>query len=106
DYAAFAEANFDITPSLIQTGGVRVFKAKNTLFGFSGFASNALSAAATTGGKYTNCTLPINLDTCVHADKTSKKSGETHKASLSWQIDPSRMVYFTYSTGFRPGGNN
>ncbi len=25
---------------------------------------------------------------------------------LTYQIDPDRMVYATYSTGFRPGGNN
>ena len=26
--------------------------------------------------------------------------------TLTYQIDPDRMVYGTYSTGFRPGGNN
>jgi len=97
DYAAFGEANFDITPSVILTGGIRVFKARNTLSGFSGFAFNAEDAG---------CSLPIDLDTCVNVDKTYKESGETHKVSLSWQVDPDRMIYLTYSTGFRPGGNN
>jgi iron complex outermembrane receptor protein len=43
---------------------------------------------------------------CVNVDKRAKDSGETHKASLSWKIDPQKTVYFTYSTGFRPGGAN
>jgi len=30
----------------------------------------------------------------------------TPKAALQWQIDPSNMVYFTYSKGFRSGGGN
>jgi iron complex outermembrane receptor protein len=97
DYAAFGEANFDITPELTLTAGIRGFKAKNTLSGFSGFASNAAAVG---------CTLPINLATCVNVDKTYKESGETHKLNLTWQIDPDHMVYATYSTGFRPGGNN
>jgi outer membrane receptor protein involved in Fe transport len=32
--------------------------------------------------------------------------GETHKVSLQYQITPSHMAYFTWSTGFRPGGDN
>jgi outer membrane receptor protein involved in Fe transport len=34
------------------------------------------------------------------------ENGETHKINLTYQIDPDVMVYGTYSTGFRPGGNN
>jgi outer membrane receptor protein involved in Fe transport len=103
DYAVFAEANFDITRTLTLTGGVRGFKARNTLTGFSGFASNAAAVG---------CTLPINLATCSNIigpngpGKVYKETGETHKFNLTWQIDPDHMVYGTYSTGFRPGGNN
>jgi len=97
DYAAFAEVNFDLSRSLILTGGIRLFKARNTLAGFSGFTSNALDAG---------CTVPINLATCTNVDKTYKESGETHKVNLTWQVDNDHMVYATYSTGFRPGGNN
>jgi outer membrane receptor protein involved in Fe transport len=31
---------------------------------------------------------------------------ETHKATLSWKFAPNKMVYATYSTGYRPGGLN
>lgn len=98
DYAVFGEASFDITPDLILTGGIRGFKAKNTLFGFSGFRSNALA--------------PICLPTtqtdrpCNNFDKVYKETGETHKINLTYKVDSQRLIYATYSTGFRPGGNN
>ena len=96
DYAAFGQLAYDITPSLTLTGGIRGFIAHNTLKGFSGFQSTALRAG---------CQVPIALS-CISVDKKVDESGETHKATLQWQIDPDRMVYATYSTGFRPGGNN
>ena len=104
DYAAFGEAYYKITPELTLSAGIRGFKARNTLHGFSGFASNA----ATVG-----CTIPITPGGCDNIlapdgtpGKTYKESGETHMAKLSWQVDPDKLVYLTYSTGFRPGGNN
>jgi outer membrane receptor protein involved in Fe transport len=96
DYAAFGEASLDIVPGVTLTGGIRAFRYRNTLFGFSGFASNAEAVG---------CTVPIDTS-CVNVDKVAKESGETHKLNLTWQVDPDHMVYATYSTGFRPGGNN
>jgi len=43
---------------------------------------------------------------CTNLNQAVTESGETHKVNLSWHIDPDRMVYATYSTGFRPGGVN
>lgn len=40
DYALFGEASFDITPQITLTGGGRLFKYDNTLFGFAGFGKN------------------------------------------------------------------
>ncbi len=96
DYAMFGQANYDITPELTLTGGIRAFFYKNTLNGFSGFQSTALSFG---------CAIPVT-DACQSIDKKASESGETHKVTLTYQIDPDRMVYATYSTGFRPGGNN
>ncbi len=98
DYAVFGEASFDITEKLILTGGIRGFKAKNTLFGFSGFRSNALAAIC----------LPTNQTDrpCNNFDRLYEETGETRKVNLTYKIDPQKLVYTTYSTGFRPGGNN
>ena len=40
DWALFGEMNFDVTPQITLTAGGRVFKYKNTLFGFAGFGKN------------------------------------------------------------------
>lgn len=96
DYAMFGQANYDIMPGLTLTGGIRAFFYRNTLTGFSGFQSTALSFG---------CAIPVT-DACQSIDKKASESGETHKVTLTYQIDPDRMVYGTYSTGFRPGGNN
>jgi len=40
DWAIFGEANWDITPQLTVTGGLRFYKFNNSLFGFAGFGKN------------------------------------------------------------------
>jgi len=103
DYAVFTEWNADITDSVKITGGIRKFWVNNTLYGFFGYNKNLSSAGEAA------CFTPVNFDTdrpCVNTDKKVVENGETHKVNLQYQIDPDRMVYTTYSTGFRPGGNN
>ena len=100
DYAAFAEATFDLTDRLKLIGGIRGFRAENSLFGFSGFASSVTSTE--------NPCLPTTSTDrpCDNVDKSTSEDGATYKASLAWQITPNKLVYATYATGFRPGGNN
>lgn len=99
DFAAYAQGNFDLTPHLTLTGGLRGFIYTNTLTGFSGYPSYPPASA--------NCKFPLaTLSSCSFDNKRSHGSGETHKVNLTWQIDTNHMVYGTYSTGFRPGGNN
>jgi iron complex outermembrane receptor protein len=114
DYAAFGEGSFDITDQLKLTGGIREFWVNNTLYGFFGFNDNVtnygysssgekgcFTPIVTTPGVYTGGNRP-----CVNTDKRVVEHGETHKINLQYQIDPDVMVYATWSTGFRPGGNN
>jgi outer membrane receptor protein involved in Fe transport len=103
DYAAFGEATFDITPKLSLTGGIRVFNARNSLVGFFGFASSFSSHT----GEAT-CFAPgtVGRAPCTDLDKTVTENGETHKVNLTYKIDDTKLLYFTYSTGFRPGGVN
>ncbi len=100
DYAMFGEASFDILPELTLTGGIRGFIAHNTLDGFSG-GIGALDREMSLFG----CT-GTTAQECPNINKKYIESGETHKVNLTWKVDPDRMVYATYSTGFRPGGNN
>jgi iron complex outermembrane recepter protein len=100
DYALFGEGAFDLTKELTLIAGIRGFNANNTLFGFSGGAGSLAQSASVN-----HCAV-VNAIACPNTDKAYQESGETHKAELKWQIDPAKMTYFIYSTGFRPGGNN
>ena len=99
DYAGFIDGSFDILPNLTINGGIRYFKTRNSLSGFSGFSSTA--SDPTTCLPSTDPALP-----CLLFDKTAREDGETHKVNLTWKPRTDAMVYFTYSTGFRPGGIN
>ena len=107
DKAIFAEGHYNITPTLKLTGDIRYFWTDYKVRGFAGVAGSAAGVG---------CTTPLPDDerlTCVNtnpnaADGTGryKEDGETHKVALDWQFQPDKMVYFNYSTGFRPGGFN
>jgi iron complex outermembrane receptor protein len=101
DTALFGELAYDIVPGLTLTGGIRFFHANNSLKGFFGFQSYEFPGGVT-------CFAPTSVDNgpCTNLDVGVKENGETHKVNLTWQIDDDRMVYATYSTGFRPGGVN
>ncbi len=98
DYALFGEASFDILKNLTLTAGIRGYRYDNSLKGFFGFASYETS----------HCFAPTSVDNgpCTDLDASAKGSGETHKVNLTWQVTDDKMVYATYSTGFRPGGVN
>ncbi|HEX7858540.1 MAG TPA: TonB-dependent receptor [Sphingobium sp.] len=116
DEAIFAEAHYNITPKLRLTGGIRYFWTDSATVGFAGVAASAQGSAATyvpTGTAGCPTPLPAARLQCLNtnplaADQTQRysESGETHKVALNWQFTPSKMVYFNYSTGFRPGGTN
>lgn len=106
DYALFADGTFDIIDQLKLSAGVRGFVANNSLNGFFGFGEYGGALSSSGEG---SCTTPIVYNSilpCKNVDKHLRESGETHRATLTYQIDPDAMVYFTYSTGFRPGGIN
>ncbi|MEZ5500038.1 MAG: TonB-dependent receptor [Steroidobacteraceae bacterium] len=117
DKALFTEVSFDMTDKLSGTVGVRFFEANNTLHGFfgysSGFSSRTGEAACVTpvvAGSGVNGGPCINLyalsDPTGATPKGVKESGNTPKFNLTYKFDPDRMVYATYSRGFRPGGVN
>jgi iron complex outermembrane receptor protein len=103
DIAWYAEGSWDITKQLTLTGGVRVYGYDNSLQGFFGFGSGFSSH---TGVSQCFSDKRFNGAPCTNLNKRVKDNGETHKLNLTYHIDDDRMVYFTYSTGFRPGGIN
>ncbi len=107
DKAAFGEVTYDITPKLSATAGIRFFKAHNTLQGFFGYG---LGFSGSTGEAGCDPN-PANWVTfhgapCVNLDKGVRESGNTPRFNLTYHIDDGKLVYATYSEGFRPGGIN
>ncbi len=43
---------------------------------------------------------------CTNVGKSVYESGQTHKINLTYKFDDQRLLYATWSTGFRPGGVN
>ncbi|MGB8328387.1 MAG: TonB-dependent receptor [Steroidobacteraceae bacterium] len=107
DSAFFTEMNYDLTPKLTLTGGIRFFKAKNSLEGFFGYGlTNDFTSS--TGEK--SCPTPnvrgVNGAPCTNLDRQLDESGNTPKLNLSYKITDDHLVYATWSKGFRPGGIN
>ena len=103
DSAAFGEVYYDITPKLTVTAGVRAFKAENSLVGFFGFSRGYSSRTGEAA-----CFAPaiVAKSPCTNLDASVEETGETYKLNLTYHVDDDRMIYATYSTGFRPGGVN
>jgi outer membrane receptor protein involved in Fe transport len=104
DYAAFGEVSFDITDNLTATAGARFFHTENSLKGFFGYAagySSSQGEAACPAGS-----PPFEGAPCTEFDKKITQSDHISKGNLTYKFDDSKMIYATYSEGFRPGGIN
>jgi outer membrane receptor protein involved in Fe transport len=119
DYALFGEATADVTDKLSFTGGIRLFRARNSLEGFFGL-NDSWSTSGTNGEAL--CSVQagdpvgdesswvpyesIGTAPCKNLDKIVEEDDYTPKVNLTYRFDDDRMAYFTWSKGFRPGGVN
>ncbi len=107
DQAAFAQVTWDITQQWALTGGFRYFKYDNSLEGFYGFSANYDTLAGYGTGMAKCFAGPmISADPCTNLDKEVKDSGSVPRVNLTYKLTPDRLLYATYSKGFRPGGIN
>jgi len=84
--------------------GLRYYESKNSLEGFYGFGdgySSTYGVALCQTPFVTFKTAP-----CKNLDDIVKEDGIIPKANLTYHIDAQRLVYATFSKGFRPGGVN
>ncbi len=86
--AVFGEVGFDVTENFTVTAGGRWFEYETF------YRLRQEHPIGTTGANF--------LDDAVDTDE----SGSVMKLNLTYKIDDARMVYATYSEGFRNGGNN
>jgi iron complex outermembrane receptor protein len=109
DQAAFGQATWDIDPSWQLIGGIRFYKYKNSLEGFYGYSANYLNLTGFYPGQnicIPGARAPFHGAPCTDLNETISDNGRTYRGTLTYKFDPDRLTYFTYSTGFRPGGVN
>lgn len=116
DVAVFGELTWDFTDKLSLLGGFRWYDSDNTLQGYYGY-SEAYSGSGNSGE--TLCSfqagdarfdrsgwIPFGGAPCRNLNKGVKEDGVSPKVTLTYKFDSDRLVYATYSEGFRPGGAN
>ena len=119
DQAAFGQATWDITRNWQATAGIRFYKYDNSIQGFYGYSAAYQDQTgyfpgqnicgpnpATPGAPLTPNYAPFHGAPCTDLNSDVSDSGRTYKANLTYKFDPNRLMYFTYSTGYRPGGVN
>ncbi|HEY7642823.1 MAG TPA: TonB-dependent receptor [Steroidobacteraceae bacterium] len=120
DKAIFGELTYDITDKLTVTGGLRWFEAENSLEGYFGFgdgySTNAHSGEALCEqilgdpvGDHSHFVPFVNKTgtaPCVNLSRRVDEKDTIGKVNVAYKFDPDRMVYATYSRGYRPGGVN
>ena len=103
DEAVFGELSYDINPALTATVGGRFFRNNNTLEGFYGYGDWGWSS---TGVASCFSSVQFHGAPCTNLDKSTRESGSLGRANLTWRINDDKMVYATWSEGYRPGGIN
>jgi iron complex outermembrane recepter protein len=120
DEAVFGELTFDITDAFSVTAGGRWFRANNSLKGFFGFADGYFAledfdpGVVPYGEAYCRFAygddranwVPYEGAPCLVNDKNVRESGSLGRFNATWEISDTKMLYATYSEGYRPGGIN
>lgn len=103
DMAVFGELSFDVTERLTLTGGLRAFRAENSLRGFFGYGAGFSGSTGEAA-----CFSPESvLDSpCTNLDKSVEEEDIVPRFNATFDIDDDKLIYVTYSEGYRPGGIN
>jgi iron complex outermembrane receptor protein len=127
DYALFGEASVDVIGGLTFTGGIRLFRARNSLEGFFGL-NDSWSTSGNNGEALCSKLLSptpndpskpwlgdetgwapytaIGTAPCQNLDKSVTENDYTPKVNLTYRFDDDHLIYMTWSRGYRPGGVN
>ncbi len=109
DKAIFGEVYFDITENITLVGGARVFDYENSLFGFNGFIGHCTGFYDENGDFVEDRVNGTPQYPCFDTgilDDVQKGDDVAYKGSIEFRLDDQKMVYLTYSEGFRAGGVN
>jgi iron complex outermembrane receptor protein len=110
DRALYVDGSYDMRSWITLFGGVRWFTYDDTVYGFSGSNGQPTTFGFTMPVGENSC-FPGTTGSgepwpCVNVDNRATRSGEIHRLGARLRLDSQRMVYVTWSTGYRPGGGN
>jgi len=103
DDAIFGEMSYDFNDHWTGTVGARHFSYDNNLRGFFGYSANYSSHY---GEALCFNDMQFRGAPCVNLDNTVKKNDTIYRANLTYKFDDHKLVYGTWSEGYRPGGLN
>lgn len=107
--AVFGEVSYDITDRLTILGGLRYYEYDNSLFGFNGWIGRC-TGFYDENGKFVedqdNGTLQFPCYDTGVLDDTTDGDDTLGKVNISYDLSRDKMIYFTWSEGYRPGGVN
>ena len=98
DLAFFGEVSFDVNDTVTLVGGYRWYQFDNSLSGFNGWLGRCLDA--NDQPQYPCYSEAPNVD------DVTKDNGDLVKLSVNFNVGDNKLLYLTYSEGFRPGGVN
>lgn len=109
DKAAFGELYFDLADNWTATLGARYFEYENSLYGFNGFLGHCTGYYDENGDFVEDRVDGTPQYPCFNTgilDDVSSGDDWAFKANLEWRINEDKLVYATWSEGFRAGGVN
>ncbi|MDZ4730644.1 MAG: TonB-dependent receptor [Xanthomonadales bacterium] len=109
DAALFGEAYIDLGSAFTLTLGARYFEYDNSLFGFNGFIGHCTGFYDASGDFVEDRVNGTPQYPCFNTgilDDVSSGDDWAGKVSLEWEVTDDKMIYFTWSEGFRAGGVN
>ncbi|MFT5571613.1 MAG: iron complex outermembrane receptor protein [Cryomorphaceae bacterium] len=106
DEAIFGQLSYDITEQLEATVGLRFFKPEVTVNGFFGFGLGFAGIWSGNGEARCSSQADVTDKPCINVVKGIDESDNIGRVNLTYKLDDDRMVYFTWSEGYRPGGIN
>src|SRR6202167_5972715 len=115
DSAGFGQVTWDIGSGWSVTGGMRFYRYDNSIQGYYGYSADyqavtgyasGMDTCGPPGGTPNPAYQPFHFAPCTNLNAAVSNTGHTERATLSYKFDPDKLVYATFSTGFRPGGIN
>lgn len=109
DKAVFGEVYFDLTDTVTLIGGARYFEYENSLYGFNGNIGHCTGFFDENGDFVEDRDNGVPQFPCYDTgilDDVSEGDDWAFKGSVEWEVADDKMLYATYSEGFRAGGVN